>query len=59
MKYTLILINLITINFLCGCAVNYKWEKGFSYSQINENQYWKVPCFVSGEVMKNKPNLTK
>lgn len=59
MKYILILINLIAINFLSGCAVNYKIDKGFPYAQINENQYWKVPCVWDGTVMEKKPLLTK
>lgn len=59
MKYILILINLIAINFLCGCAVNYKWDKGFQYTEINENQYWKVPCTWDGTVMKTKPKTYK
>jgi hypothetical protein len=54
-----ILINLIAINLLCGCAINHKWEKGFHYSEINDNQYWKVPCVWDGTVMKKKPQLTK
>ena len=59
MRYILILINLIAINFLCGCAVNMDWEMRISSREINENEYWKSPCVWDGTVMKTKPNLTK
>ena len=59
MKYTLILINLIAINFLCGCAVSMGWEMRISSGEINENEYWKSPCLVDGTVMKREPQLIK
>jgi hypothetical protein len=59
MKYLLILINLIAINFLAGCAFNMKCELGFVYQEVCEDTYWKTPCFVSGRVMKNKPEMIK
>ncbi len=59
MKYLFILINLIAINFLCGCAASMAWELRISSPQINENEYWKSPCLVDGTVMKKEPNLTK
>ena len=59
MKYIIILINLIAINFLCGCAVSMNWEMGISSREINEKEYWKTPCTWDGTVMKKKPNLTK
>jgi uncharacterized protein YceK len=59
MKYLLILINLIAINFLSGCAVVMECELRISPGEINENEYWKSPCVVDGTVMKKEPNLTK
>ena len=59
MKYTLILINLIAINFLSGCAVMMECELRISSREINENEYWKSPCTWDGTVMKKKPNLIK
>lgn len=59
MKYTLILINLIAINFLCGCAVSMGWEMRINSGEINNGEYWKTPCTWDGTVMKSKPNLTK
>ena len=58
MKYTLILINLIVINFLSGCAVSMDWEMRISSPEINE-EYWKTPCIWDGTVMKKEPKLTK
>ena len=59
MKYLLILINLIAINLLCGCAASMAWELRINYSEINEHEYWKKPCLVDGTVMKKEPKLTK
>ena len=59
MKYILILINLITINLLCGCAVSMDWEMRISSHEITNKEYWKKPCLVDGTVMKKEPNLTK
>ena len=59
MKYILILINLIAINFLSGCALMMECELRISSHQINDNEYWKSPCLVDGTVMKKEPNLTK
>jgi len=59
MKYTLILINLIAINFLCGCAASMAWELRISSLEINEQEYWKTPCIWDGTVMKKEPKLTK
>lgn len=59
MKYILILINLIAINFLCGCAVSMGWEMRISSGEINNGEYWKTPCTWDGTVMKKKPKLTK
>jgi hypothetical protein len=59
MKYILILINLIAINFLSGCAVVMECELRISSREINENEYWKSPCLVDGTVMKKEPKLTK
>jgi hypothetical protein len=59
MKFTLILINLIAINFLSGCAVSMDWEMRISSREINENEYWKSPCLVDGTVMKKEPNTIK
>jgi len=59
MKYTLILINLIVINFLCGCAVSMNWDMRISSREINEKEYWKTPCTWDGTVMKKEPNLIK
>jgi hypothetical protein len=59
MKYLFILINLIAINFLSGCAVVMECELRISSHEINENEYWKSPCTWDGTVMKKKPNLIK
>ena len=59
MKYLFILINLIAINFLSGCAASIAWEMRISSGEINENEYWKSPCVVDGTVMKKEPNLIK
>jgi hypothetical protein len=59
MKYLFILINLIAINFLSGCAASMAWELRISSQEINENEYWKSPCLVDGTVMKKEPNLIK
>lgn len=59
MKYLFILINLIAINFLCGCAVSMNWDMRISGSEINENEYWKSPCTWDGTVMKTKPKTIK
>jgi hypothetical protein len=59
MKYLFILINLIAINFLSGCAVVMECELRISSREINENEYWKSPCLVDGTVMKKEPNLIK
>ena len=59
MKYTLILINLIAINFLCGCAVSMNWDMRISGGEINENEYWKSPCAWDGTIMKTKPKTIK
>ena len=59
MKYLFILINLIAINFLSGCAVMMECELRISSREINENEYWKSPCIVDGTVMKKEPKLTK
>lgn len=59
MKYTLILINLIAINFLSGCAFIMECELRISSREINENEYWKSPCLVDGTVMKKDPQLIK
>jgi hypothetical protein len=59
MKYLFILINLIALNFLSGCAVSMDWEMRISSREINENEYWKSPCLVDGTVMKKEPKTTK
>jgi hypothetical protein len=59
MKYTLILINLIAINFLSGCALMVECELRMGSREINDNEYWKSPCLVDGTVMKREPELTK
>jgi hypothetical protein len=59
MKFLLILINLIAINFLCGCAASMAWEMRINSPEISEREYWKSPCLVDGTVMKKEPNLTK
>jgi hypothetical protein len=59
MKYLLILINLIAINFLSACAVSMDWEMRISSREINENEYWKSPCLVDGTVMKKEPQTIK
>jgi hypothetical protein len=59
MKYLFILINLIAINFLSGCAIMMECELRISSPEINEREYWKKPCLVDGTVMKKEPNLTK
>jgi hypothetical protein len=59
MKYLFILINLIAINFLSGCAVSMDWEMRISSREINEHEYWKTPCTWDGTVMKKEPKLTK
>lgn len=59
MKYILILINLIAINFLSGCAARMAWELRINSHEINDNEYWKSPCIVDGTVMKKEPNLIK
>ena len=59
MKYTLILINLIAINFLSGCAASMAWELRMGSREISENEYWKSPCLVDGTVMKREPELIK
>ena len=59
MKYTLILINLIAINFLSGCALSMDWEMRISSGEINEQEYWKTPCTWDGTIMKKEPKLTK
>jgi hypothetical protein len=59
MKYLFILINLIAINFLSGCAVSMDWEMRISSGEINENEYWKSPCTWDGTVMKKEPQTIK
>jgi hypothetical protein len=59
MKYLFILINLIAINFLSGCAASMVWEMRISSPEINEREYWKTPCTWDGTVMKKEPKLTK
>jgi hypothetical protein len=59
MKYTIILINLIALNFLCGCAASMAWELRINSHEINEREYWKTPCTWDGTVMKKEPKLTK
>jgi hypothetical protein len=59
MKYILILINLIAINFLSGCAVVTELDMRINSREINDNEYWKSPCIVDGTVMKKEPNLIK
>ena len=59
MKYIVILINLIAINFLSGCAVSMEWEMRINSGEINEKEYWKTPCLVDGTVMKKEPKTTK
>jgi hypothetical protein len=59
MKYLFILINLIAINFLSGCAMSMEWEMRISSGEINEREYWKTPCTWDGTVMKKELNLTK
>jgi uncharacterized protein YceK len=59
MKYFFILINLIVLNFLSGCAVITELDMRISSREINEEEYWKMPCIWDGTVMKKEPNLTK
>jgi hypothetical protein len=59
MKYLFILINLIAINFLSGCALMMECELRISSREINEKEYWKTPCTWDGTVMKKEPKLTK
>ena len=59
MKYTLILINLIAINFLSGCALMMECELRMGSREINEKEYWKTPCTWDGTVIKREPQLTK
>ena len=59
MKYTIILINLIAINFLSGCALMVECELRMGSREISENEYWKSPCLVDGTVMKREPQLIK
>ena len=59
MKYTLILINLIAINFLSGCALMMECELRISSREISDEEYWKSPCLVDGTVMKREPKTTK
>lgn len=59
MKYTLILINLIAINFLSGCAFMMECELRMGSREISEGEYWKSPCLVDGTVMKREPELIK
>lgn len=59
MKYIIILINLIAINFLSGCALSMGWEMRISSPEISEDNYWKTPCFWDGTVMKKEPKPTK
>ena len=59
MKYTLILINLIAINFLSGCALSMEWEMRMGSREISEREYWKSPCTWDGTVMKKEPKTTK
>jgi hypothetical protein len=59
MKYLFILINLIAINFLSGCALMVECELRMGSREINENEYWKSPCLVDGTVMKKEPKTTK
>lgn len=59
MKYIVILINLIAINFLSGCAASMAWELRISSREISEREYWKSPCLVDGTVMKREPKTTK
>jgi hypothetical protein len=59
MKYILILINLIAINFLSGCAVITELDMRMNSREISDNEYWKSPCLVDGAVMKKKPQTTK
>lgn len=59
MKYTLILINLIAINFLSGCALMMECELRMGSREISEGEYWKLPCTWDGTVMKREPKTTK
>ena len=59
MKYILILINLIAINFLSGCAITAELDMRISSGEINEREYWKTPCTWDGTVMKKEPKTTK
>jgi hypothetical protein len=59
MKYLFILINLIAINFLSGCALMVECELRMGSREINDNEYWKSPCLVDGTVMKKEPKTTK
>jgi hypothetical protein len=59
MKYLFILINLIAINFLAGCAVVTELDMRIGPREINDNEYWKSPCLVDGTVMKKEPKTTK
>jgi hypothetical protein len=59
MKYLFILINLIAINFLSGCALMMECELRINSREINEKEYWKTPCTWDGTVMKKEPKLTK
>ena len=59
MKYIVILINLIAINFLCGCAVITELDMRMSSREISNGEYWKTPCLIDGTVMKKEPQTTK
>ena len=59
MKYTFILINLIAINLLPGCAVISELDMRIGAREINDNEYWKSPCLVDGTKMKKEPQTIK
>ena len=59
MKYILILINLIAINFLSGCAVITELDMRMNSREISNGEYWKMPCLVDGTVMEKEPKTTK
>jgi hypothetical protein len=59
MKYILILINLIAINFLSGCAIVTGLDMRMSSREISNGEYWKLPCLVDGTVIEKQPSLTK
>ncbi len=59
MKYIVILINLIAINLLPGCAVVTELDMRIRPREINDNEYWKSPCLVDGTKMKKEPQTIK